>query len=144
MSGIFKYVKLKESAKAPEKASGDACYDLSYCGKESITIFPGCRELIPTGLILVFPPGYHGIIKPRSGLAWKNGLDVLAGVIDNSYDKETQVVLINLGIVPYSIEPGDRIAQIYLCKDSTFKLEEITLDQLQETGRGSGFGSSGR
>lgn len=144
MNGTFKYIKLKDSAKAPEKASGDACYDLAYCGEKPITIFPNHRELIPTGLILVFPAGYHGIIKPRSGLAWKNGLDVLAGVIDNSYDKETHVVLINLGIIPYTIEPGDRIAQIYLCKDTTFKLEETTLDQLQKTGRGAGFGSSGK
>lgn len=139
----FKYIKVTKTAKAPEKVAGNACYDLSYDG-ESVKIEPGERLLLSTGLILVFPFDYHGFIKSRSGLAWKHGLAVIAGIIDNSYTSETKVVLVNHSSMSYTIERGDRIAQIYLTKDNTFPLKEISLEELKETNRGLGFGSSGK
>ena len=144
----FQYIKLTENAKAPEKSpckiGTNAGYDLRYSGTETVKLEPGERFLFPTGLILVFPEGIHGIIKPRSGLALKNGIDVLAGVIDNSYTSETKIILINLSSNTYTVEPGDKIAQILLIKDETYEVEETTVEKLQNTGRGDGFGSTGR
>jgi dUTP pyrophosphatase len=142
----FGYIKTCISAKAPEKVSGNACYDLSYASdtEESIVIKPGERVMFSTGLILVFPAGYHGFILPRSGLSWKYGLDVMAGVIDNSFQYTTQVILINHSKQPYTIIPGDRIAQIELRKDTTLPVVEMTMEDLQKNNRGTGFGSSGR
>lgn len=141
----FKYIKASPNAKPPQKIAGNSCYDLSYAGDEDVTLKPGERKLLSTGLILIFPAGYHGQIRPRSGLSWKNGLDVMAGVIDNSFEQVTQVVLINHDLnQDYVVSPGDRIAQIILEKDVTFPVEEGTLEDLKETNRGAGFGSSGK
>lgn len=147
MVGImnFGYIKTLVSAKAPEKAAGNACYDLSYASEteETIVINPGERVMLSTGLILLFPTNYHGFILPRSGLSWKYGLDVMAGVIDNSFTKVTQIILINHSNKPYTIIPGDRIAQIELRKDVSFPVVEKSMNDLRDVDR-DGFGSSGR
>lgn len=138
----FRYIKTLPNAKAPEKVSGNACYDLSLA-EGPVTVNPGERVLLRTGLILIFPDTMHGKIRPRSGLAWKYGIDILAGMIDNSFEQETMVVAINHGEKLYTFNEGDRIAQIKLEKDYSFPVKEVTIEHLKSTGRGSGFGSSG-
>lgn len=139
----FRYIKVLDTAKAPEKAPGNACYYLSLADGP-ITVKPGERVLLRTGLILIFPDTMHGKIRPRSGLAWKNGIDIMAGMIDNAFENETMVVAINHGIVPYTFNQGDRIAQIKLEKDYHFPVKEVTKESLRSTNRGDGFGSSGK
>jgi dUTP pyrophosphatase len=130
------------AAKIPSQAhSGDAGYDLSAV--KDLLLLPGQRQVVPTGLILEIPVGYYGRIAPRSGLAVKQGLDVLAGVIDASYRNEIGVVLINLGDEPIVIKTGDRIAQLIIenCQAADFQISS----QLSATERQlGGFGSSGQ
>jgi dUTP pyrophosphatase len=111
--------------------------------KTATTIPVGGRALIPTGLSMAIPAGWYGRIAPRSGLAWKNGIDVLAGVIDADYLGDIGVVLSNGGSTDFQIQHGDRIAQIIIerCGDAEFVR---TLDALPPTVRGEcGYGSTG-
>jgi len=120
--------------------SSDAGWDLYSC--EPKTILPNERETINTGISLAIPNSFVGLIWPRSGLAVKKGIDVLAGVIDSGYRGEIKVCLLNTGEIPVAIEAGDRIAQILFQEVPKFKLIETT--DLSETDRNSGgFGSSG-
>ncbi len=109
-----------------------------------LTLNPGARALVPTGLVIALPPGTEGQVRPRSGLAAKQGLTVLnaPGTIDADYRGELQVLLVNLGQAPVSITRGMRIAQLIVAPVSQAKLREV--DSLDGTSRGAGgFGSTG-
>jgi dUTP pyrophosphatase len=102
--------------------------------------------LIKTGISVAVPNGTYGRIAPRSGLALKNGIDVMAGVIDADYRGDVGVILVNLGSSPFTINPGDRIAQLILEKiEYNTSVQEIgEADDLSPTSRGAnGFGSTG-
>jgi dUTP pyrophosphatase len=113
--------------------------------ESSVTLQPGDRTLIPTGLFLEIPPGYEMQIRPRSGLALKHGITVLnsPGTIDADYRGEIKVLLINHGQEPFVISKGDRIAQMILAKYEVISWEATS--QLNTTERGNGgYGSSGK
>ncbi len=109
-----------------------------------LTIQPGQRLLVPTGLFIALPDGYEAQIRPRSGLAIKQGITVLnsPGTIDADYRGEINIILINLSDKPFTIEDGERVAQMVIARhDRAEWIETTTLD---ETQRGSGgFGHTG-
>jgi dUTP pyrophosphatase len=109
-----------------------------------VTIAPGARALVPTGLAMALPAGFEAQVRPRSGLAVKHGLTVLnsPGTIDADYRGEILVILVNLGAESVAITRGMRIAQLVVATVTRATFIEVT--QLDETGRGSGgFGSTG-
>jgi len=111
---------------------------------EERTLQPGETALIPTGFAMAIPPGYEAQLRPRSGLALKNGITLLnsPGTIDADYRGPVQVILTNLGHEPFFINPGDRIAQMVIAKVE--QPEIIEVQELDDTTRGEGgFGSSG-
>jgi len=110
-----------------------------------LTLAPGARALIPTGLTIAVPPGYEAQVRPRSGLALKFGVTCLnsPGTIDSDYRGEVGVILANLGSEPFVIHRGDRIAQMVVARYERIAWEEAA--NLDETARGQGgFGSTGR
>ncbi len=110
-----------------------------------ISLQPMERKLIPTGLFMAIAPGCEVQIRPRSGLAYKEGLTVLnaPGTIDADYRGEVMVLLVNLSAVEATINDGDRIAQMVLAQHEVAKFEEV--ESLEDTGRGKGgFGSTGK
>ena len=112
---------------------------------ESVTIPPGEWADIGTGLAVEIPPGYHGEVRPRSGLARRNGVTMLnsPGTIDPGYRGEIRVIMINHGPAPFKVEPGDRIAQLVISSYAAVEWEFA--DDLAESVRGGGgFGSTGR
>ncbi len=110
--------------------------------KFMVRIYPGERVLVHTGVSMAVPPGHYGRVAPRSGLAMKSGIDVLAGVIDSDYRGEVGVILINHGGAPIEIKHGDRIAQLIIEKSASVIVEEIS--ELPPSKRGEGgFGSTG-
>ncbi len=112
---------------------------------EGVTLAPGARAIVPTGLTLAIPPGYEAQIRPRSGLAFKHGVTLAnaPGTIDSDYRGPLGVILINLGAEPFHIAHGDRIAQILFAPVVRAVWDEKST--LDETARGSGgFGSTGR
>lgn len=137
--------KASEGAVIPEyKTSGAAGADLCALLEEPLTIPAGKFAMVPTGLFFEIPQGYEVQVRPRSGLAAKNGVTVLntPGTIDSDYRGEIKVILINLGAADFTINNGDRIAQMVLAPvtQASFTLSE----NLSETERGSGgFGSTG-
>ncbi|MBP7173204.1 MAG: dUTP diphosphatase [Cloacibacterium sp.] len=111
---------------------------------EPITLKSLERKLIPTGLYISLPEGYEAQVRPRSGLALKNGITVLntPGTIDADYRGEIGVILVNLSSEEVTINDGDRIAQMVIAKHETATWEQV--ENLDETERGEGgFGSSG-
>lgn len=121
---------------------GDAGADL--VAAESVTIDPGERALVATGLSMSIPEGYGGFVLPRSGLAVRSGVTVLnaPGLIDSGYRGELKVALINHGSKPFVIEEGDRIAQLVVM--AVQAPQYLESDALEETARGpGGFGSTG-
>lgn len=111
---------------------------------EERTLQPQETALIPTGFAMAIPPGYEAQLRPRSGLALKNGITLLnsPGTIDADYRGAVQVILTNLGHEPFFINPGDRIAQMVIAKVERAEIREVK--ELDETIRGEGgFGSSG-
>lgn len=113
--------------------------------KEAISIAPMQRQLIPTGLFIELPIGYEAQIRPRSGLAFKNGITVLnsPGTIDADYRGEIKVLLINFSDQVFVVEPGERIAQMVLAAHAQITWEEVTV--LSETARGEGgYGHTGK
>lgn len=107
-----------------------------------VFIDPGQRMLVKTGISIAVPEGYYGRVAPRSGLALKAGIDVLAGVIDSDYRGEVGVVLINHSNFIFEIKNGDRIAQLIL--ERADRLAPIETNALPDTERGSdGYGSTG-
>ena len=119
--------------------------DVRAALNETVTLKPLERKLIPTGLFLEIPHGYEVQVRPRSGLAYKNGVTVLnaPGTIDADYRGEVGVLLVNLSNEPFTIASGDRIAQLVVAKVE--QIEWKPTDQLSETERGEGgFGSTGK
>jgi dUTP pyrophosphatase len=119
--------------------------DLQAAVDNEVTIQPGGWALIPTGVRLALPPGIEGQVRPRSGLAASHGVTLLnaPGTIDADYRGEVKVLLLNLGGAPYSVQRGDRIAQLVLQRVVRARLR--VADQLEETQRsGGGFGHTGR
>ncbi|KAA1185676.1 dUTP diphosphatase [Rhizobium tropici] len=111
---------------------------------ETLTIAPGKRALVPTGFIFEIPDGFEAQIRPRSGLAFKNGITCLntPGTIDSDYRGEVKVLLINLGEEPFEITRGMRIAQMIIAPVTQARIVETT--EASETKRGAGgFGSTG-
>ena len=111
---------------------------------EPLVLAPGARCLVPTGFIMEIPKGHEGQVRPRSGLAYKNGITCLntPGTIDADYRGEIMVLLINHGEHPFSIERGIRIAQLVIAPVIQVEIVEATL--ASETIRGTGgFGSTG-
>lgn len=124
-----------------ENAAG---LDLLAAVAAPLDIAPGERRMIPTGIAIALPPGFEGQVRPRSGLAAKQGITVLntPGTIDADYRGELQVILINLGQERVTITRGMRIAQLLVAPVTRAKLLEVKL--LDDTVRGSGgFGSTG-
>jgi dUTP pyrophosphatase len=112
---------------------------------EPITLKPGERAMVPTGLSVAIPEGYEIQVRPRSGLAAKYGLTCLntPGTIDSDYRGEIKVILINLGAEAFVIQRGERIAQLVLAPVTRLAWSEV--GALDETARGAGgFGSTGR
>lgn len=111
---------------------------------EPITLAPGKRSLIPTGLRIALPTGYEAQVRPRSGLAARHGITMVnaPGTIDADYRGEIQVAMINLGDEPFTIRRGDRIAQMIVAPVT--RVQWIETDTLEPTARGEGgFGSTG-
>lgn len=141
MSLNLKVMKMNGFVNLMQRADGNAGFDL-YATEEG-TIAPGEREAVPVGISTSFSPEYYMRVAPRSGLAVKSGVDVLAGVIDSNYRGEWKVVLHNTSKMYFHYEIGDRIAQAIPEKISTESFEFV--DSLLATERGAGgFGSTGR
>lgn len=124
---------------------GSAGMDLRAAIKESISLEPQQRILVPTGLRIALPTGYEAQIRPRSGLALKQGITCLntPGTIDSDYRGEIGVILINLSQEIQVIQPGDRIAQMVIHQYTTARWKEN--NELPETARGEGgFGHTGK
>lgn len=141
----LRFRRLNEAARPPAQAhEGDAGYDLHAA--EPVTIGPGERASVGTGIAVAIPSGQAGLVVPRSGLAARHGISVVnaPGLIDSGYRGELRVLLLNTDrSQPFDVEPGDRIAQLVLVDVETPELEEVT--ELDETIRGAGgFGSTGR
>lgn len=120
-------------------------YETTREGKKFLTLMPGCRLLIKTGLFISLPVGYEAQIRPRSGLALKKGITVLnsPGTIDADYRGEIGIILINHSKDSFFIEDGDRIAQMVIAKHEVAEWE--TVEELDETDRGiEGFGHTGK
>ena len=112
---------------------------------EPITLNPGGRDMIPTGITMAIPHGFEVQVRPRSGLAAKHGITCLntPGTIDSDYRGEVKVILVNLGDEPFVIQRGERIAQLVVAPVTQGLFEVV--DSLDETARGKGgFGSTGK
>jgi dUTP pyrophosphatase len=135
--------KLHPDAHLPAYAHGpkeDAGLDLRAV--ERVVLQPGVAQAVPTGLAIELPPGYEAQVRPRSGLALKHSLTVNFGTIDPGYRGEIRVVMFNLGREDYTVEKGDRIAQLVIGRYEGIQWEE---GELGDSARGAGgFGSSGR
>ncbi|MBO4645278.1 MAG: dUTP diphosphatase [Bacteroidales bacterium] len=136
----------KSSNPLPEYATAfSAGMDLRADLPSPIVLQPMQRELIPTGLYIELPAGYEAQIRPRSGLASKHGISIpnTPGTIDADYRGEIKVLIINLSTEPFTINSGDRIAQMIVSRHETVVWEAA--DHLEESDRGGGgFGSTGR
>ena len=118
--------------------------DLPAAVSQDLTLDPGGHALIPTGLSVALPAGFEAQIRPRSGLAAKNGITVLnsPGTIDADYRGEINVILINLGKEPFTISRGMRVAQMIIAPVT--QIDVLEVEKLDETARGTGgFGSTG-
>ncbi len=141
------FVKVHPKAQLPFYATeGAAGMDLTNVLEEPLTLKPGERAKVPTGLIMILPEGYEGQVRPRSGLAAKHGITLTncVGTVDSDYRGEMCCLMINLGNEPYTIQPGERISQLVISpvvQVGTEFVEKIP----EETKRGSGgFGSTGK
>jgi dUTP pyrophosphatase len=123
---------------------GAAGLDLKAALGEPLTLKPGERGVVPTGLKMAIPLGYEGCVRPRSGLAMKQGLTVTnaPGTVDSDYRGEVKVLVINLGQEPVVLKRGDRVAQLLISPVAHAKVVQV--DRVDETQRGSGgFGHTG-
>ncbi|MGH9399256.1 MAG: dUTP diphosphatase [Thermoanaerobaculia bacterium] len=124
---------------------GAAACDLRAAVAEPMTLAPGQRALVPTGIAMAVPEGYEGQVRMRSGLALEKGLILpnAPGTIDSDYRGEIRVVVANISGEPVVIERGDRIAQLVIAPVARARFEKV--DALPESGRGGGgFGSTGK
>lgn len=129
------------------ETTGSAGMDLRAAVPEAapLTLEPGARALVPTGLKIALDQGFEAQVRPRSGLALKHGLTCLnsPGTIDSDYRGEVGVILINHGQEPFVIRRGERIAQMVIARHEQAEVAEV--ETLDETARGAGgFGSTGR
>jgi len=132
-----------EGLDLPRYATAGAA-GMDVLSAEDVTLEPGARHAVATGLALAIPHGYEIQVRPRSGLALKHGISVpnTPGTIDSDYRGELKVILINHGGAPFEIRRGDRVAQIVLAPVTLAAWDEVA--QLDETERGAGgFGSTG-
>ncbi len=138
-----KIQKISASARMPEMAhEGDSGFDLF--SSETISLKPGERKLVPTGIKISMPKGLEAQVRPKSGLAIKHGISVLntPGTIDSGYRGEIKVILVNLGKEEYRVEQGKKIAQIVFARVECPELVESS--ELDKTKRSDGgFGSTG-
>lgn len=144
---VLKIKKVRDDAKVPNRATtGSAGLDLCACIDEPITLEDGATALIPTGIAIALPSAEYGaFVFPRSGIAVKHGIGLLnsVGVIDSDYRGEIMVGVINQISTPYTIQPGERVAQMVIMPVSMMPIEEVS--DLDETERGAGgFGSTGK
>jgi dUTP pyrophosphatase len=135
--------RLREDAVIPARAyEGDAGLDLAACDR--VTLAPGERAVVGTGLAVAIPEGYAGFVQPRSGLAARHGVAVVnsPGLVDAGYRGELRVVLLNTDAEhPFTVEPGMRIAQLVVLPVAA--VAPVETDELPESERGvRGFGSS--
>ena len=143
----IKVTRLQESADLPlptYESSGSSGMDLRACVREPVILEPGEIKLIPTGLVVSIPPGFEAQIRPRSGLALKHGIGMVnsPGTIDSDYRGEIAIIVINWGQRPFTIQRGDRIAQMVITK--VYRADIVEVDVLDATQRGEGgFGHSG-
>lgn len=137
---MIQFKRTDPNAKVPTRATdGSAGFD--FYALSRVDIFPGAMVKIPTGVCVAIPEGHAGFMWPRSGLAIKQGLDLLAGLIDADYRDEVHVAAINHGERMIEIRPGDRIAQMVV---GPVMYEAIEVDDLANPGtRAGGFGSTG-
>lgn len=124
--------------------SGAAGADIRAALAEPLTLPPGERALVPTGLTFEIPTGYEVQVRPRSGLAARHGVTVLntPGTIDSDYRGEVKIVLVNLGADPFTVARGDRIAQVVIAPVVQAEFDERQSLVVSERGDG-GFGSTG-
>ncbi|MCA1634147.1 MAG: dUTP diphosphatase [Acidobacteria bacterium] len=142
MSERLEFMKLRGAARLPARGSLHAA-GLDLYSIESLTILPHSRAGVRTGLAVSIPQGFYGRVAPRSGLAVRHGLDVLAGVIDSDYRGEIICALINHGTDSVEIGEGTRIAQLII--EAIITPEPVWSEDLSETERGGhGFGSTGQ
>ena len=130
---------LELPAYATEGAAG-----MDVLSAEDVSIAPGARHAVATGLAVAIPEGFEIQVRPRSGLALKHGITVpnTPGTIDSDYRGEVKVILINLGAEPFEVRRGDRVAQLVLAPVT--RASWMPVDELDETARGAGgFGSTG-
>jgi len=136
---------LRSNAQPPRHASaGAAGLDLAAAIDAPIVLEPGARTAVPIGVAIELPPGHEGQVRPRSGLARRHGVTILnaPGTIDEDYRGELEVLLVNLGQEPFTIRPGDRVAQLVVAPVRRVSIERV--EALSETARGEGgFGSTG-
>jgi dUTP pyrophosphatase len=133
------------AAPVPEcQSTGAVGLDLAAAVPAPLEIAPGDRALVPTGWAIAIPEGFEGQVRPRSGLALRHGVTVLnaPGTIDPDFRGELQVLLVNHGRHPFTVNRGDRIAQLVICPVAKVTLMQVT--ELPATDRGSGgYGSTG-
>jgi len=125
-------------------SAGAAGWDLRAAVAEPLTLAPGARAAVPTGLHLAIPAGWEAQVRPRSGLAIRHGVTLInaPGTIDSDYRGEVAVLLVNLGDAPVTVERGDRVAQLVFSRVQPVRWEEV--EELDDTPRGDGgFGSTG-
>jgi len=135
--------RLREEAVLPGQAyDGDAGFDLAAC--DEITLAPGERAVVATGIAVEIPDGYAGFVQPRSGLATRHGIAIVnsPGLIDSGYRGEVRVVLLNTDLRDsFTVEPGMRVAQLVIAPVASVRLIEV--EELATSERGArGFGSS--
>jgi dUTP pyrophosphatase len=137
--------RLRSDAIVPRYQTPDAAgMDLHAAIDQPMEVAPGDVIAVPTGLAMAIPRGYEGQVRPRSGLARKHAVTIVnaPGTIDADYRQEVLVLLINLGRETYTIQPNDRVAQLVFAPVLQATLEEV--EELTETARVGGFGSTGR
>lgn len=146
MAPTIRFARLSEHARLPQYMTpGAAGMDLASSSVEPITLAPGQRVAVPTGLAMELPEGFEGQVRPRSGLAITSGVTVVnaPGTIDSDYRGEIRVLLVNLSDVGHTIELGDRVAQLVIAPVIQAHVEEAAT--LSETARGAGgLGHTGR
>jgi dUTP pyrophosphatase len=144
LAWTIRFKKLDPRAIIPTRATEQSA-GLDLYAIDAVTLAPGERKLVKTGLAMVLPSGTEGQVRPRSGLALKHGITVLnaPGTIDADYRGEVGALLVNHGSEPFAINPGDRIAQLVVAPTYIAPVHEVA--ELPSTDRGAGgFGSTGR
>ena len=136
---VLKIERLPHNKNLPEyKTEGAAGMDLCAAIEEPITLKPLERKLVPTGLRIELEHGYEAQIRPRSGLALKNGISIVnsPGTIDSDYRGDIGIILINHGFEPFMVEQGDRIPQMVITQHT--QVEFVEVEELSDTDRGDG------